>query len=62
MVRPDRDRLAGNVEVDETYWGATQEGKRGRRVAAKTIILVAVERTGKKMGRLRLLRVPGLQR
>ena len=58
MVRPDRDRLAGTVEVDETYWGAAQAGKRGRGAAGKTIILVAVEHTGKKIGRLRLLRVP----
>lgn len=58
MVRPERDRLSGTVEVDETYWGAAQEGKRGRGAAGKTIILVAVEHTGKKMGRLRLLRVP----
>jgi len=58
MVRPDRDRLSGTVEVDETSWGAAQEGKRGRGAAGKTIILVAVEHTGNKMGRLRLLRVP----
>lgn len=58
MVRPDRDRLAGTVEVDETYWGAAQAGKRGRGAAGKTIVLVAVEHTGKKLGRLRLVRVP----
>ena len=33
-------------------------GKRGRGAAGKTMILVAVEHTGKKQGRLRLLRVP----
>ena len=31
MVRPGRDRLKGLVEVDETYWGGEQAGKRGRR-------------------------------
>ena len=52
------DRLSGIVEVDETYWGTTQSGKRGRGATGKVIILVAVEHTGKKLGRIRLLRVP----
>jgi hypothetical protein len=30
MVRPGRDRLTGAVEVDETYWGAVEEGVVGR--------------------------------
>ena len=29
MVRPGRERLAGVVEVDETYWGAEEEGVSG---------------------------------
>ncbi len=58
MVRPDRDRLSGTVEVDETYWGAAHAGKRGRGATGKLIILVAVEHTGNKLGRLRLLRIP----
>jgi len=58
MVRPDRDRLAGVVEVDETYWGTAQSGKRGRGAAGKVLILIAVEHTGNKLGRLRLLRIP----
>lgn len=61
MVRPDRDRLSGTVEVDETYWGTAQIGKRGRGAAGKVLILVAVEYTGKKLGRLRLLRIPDLR-
>lgn len=31
MVRPDRDQLAGNVEVDETYLGLEEPGVKGRR-------------------------------
>jgi transposase-like protein len=61
MVRPGRDSLAGTVEVDETYWGARQPGKPGRSIAGKTIILVAVEHTGARLGRLRLARVPDVQ-
>ena len=30
MVRPGRDLLAGTVEVDESYWGGLNEGRRGR--------------------------------
>lgn len=58
MVRPGRDRLQGVVQVDETFWGSAQTGKRGRGAAGKTLILVAVEHTGRKLGRLRLLRIP----
>ena len=58
MVRPGRDRLHGVVPVDETCWGSEQPGKRGRGAAGKTLILVAVEHTGRKLGRLRLLRIP----
>jgi transposase-like protein len=58
MVRPGRDRLQGVVQVDETYWGREQTGKRGRGAAGKTLILVAVEHTGRKLGRLRLRRIP----
>jgi transposase-like protein len=58
MVRPGRDRLQGVVQVDETYWGRAQSGKRGRGAAGKTLILVAVEHTGRKLGRLRLQRIP----
>jgi len=61
MVRPDRDSLSGTVEVDETYWGAAHAGKRGRGAAGKIIILVAVEHTGNKLGRLRLQRIPDFQ-
>ena len=58
MVRPGRDRLTGTVEVDETYLGAPQTGKRGRGAAGKTIVLVAVEHEGRRLGRLRLCRIP----
>ena len=41
MVRPGRDRLAGTVEVDETFLGGPQPGKRGRGAAGKVLVLVA---------------------
>jgi len=57
MVRPGRDRLRGTVEVDETYWGAKEEGVTGRKIEDKSLILVAVEIRGRAMGRIRLRRV-----
>jgi len=61
MVRPDRDRLSGTVEVDETFWGAAKSGKRGRGADGKTLILVAVEYSERKIGRIRLQRIPDVQ-
>lgn len=57
MVRPGRDRLRGTVQVDETYWGAWEEGHRGRKHRKKSLIVVAVEREGRKIGRARIHRV-----
>jgi hypothetical protein len=58
MVRPDRDRLVGRVEVDETYIGNAEVGLAGRGALKKALIAVAVEEEGRKIGRIRLRRVP----
>ena len=42
------------LEVDETYLGGPQEGKRGRGAFGKEIVFVAVEIRGRKIGRIRL--------
>jgi len=60
MVRPDRDRLRGVVEVDETYWGSEEPGVVGRRTEAKALLLVAAEEDGAGIGRVRLRRIPDL--
>jgi len=57
MVRPGRDRLTGVVEVDETFLGAPQPGKRGRGAGGKTLVLIAAQADGKKIGRIRLARI-----
>ena len=57
MVRPGRDRLTCEIEVDETYVGGTEEGKRGREVEKKSIVVVAAEKNGRAIGRIRLKRV-----
>lgn len=57
MVRPNRDRLSGTVEVDETLVGGKRQGKPGRGSENKTLVLVAVEWLDNHMGRIRLKRV-----
>jgi hypothetical protein len=51
MVRPGRDRLSGEVEVDETYVGGTEEGVHGRETHDKAIVAVAAEVRGRAIGR-----------
>ena len=62
MVRPGRDRLSGVVEVDATYWGAEEPGLIGRLTENKTLLAVAVEEDGRKIGRIRLSTIPDLTR
>lgn len=58
MVRPGRDRLAGRVEVDETYVGDDEEDVRGRQTETKAIVAVAIEVLEPRgFGRARLRRV-----
>jgi transposase-like protein len=57
MVRPGRDRLTGEIEVDETYVGGPEEGKRGREIEKKSVGMVAAEKEGWGIGRIRLRRV-----
>jgi transposase-like protein len=53
-VRPDRERLSGIVEVDETFVGGRTAGKRGAG-SDKVPVMVAVEQLGKhRCGRVRL--------
>lgn len=54
MVRPNRDKLNGVVEINETLVGGVQTGKRGRGADGKTLVLVAAEDTQEGVGRIRL--------
>jgi transposase-like protein len=59
MVRPGRDRLAGRVEVDETYVGGVEPGASGRETHTKSIVVIVAEAHGRRaIGRIRLARVP----
>ena len=57
MVRPGRDKLDGEVEVDETYVGGSETNVRGRKTIQKSIVAVAVEIRGRGSGRIRMSRV-----
>ena len=57
MVRPGRDRLRGAVEVDETIVGGESEHF-GRNVGEKCWVVVAAEKEGAGIGRIRLAVVP----
>ena len=57
MVRPGRDLLTGQVEVDEAYAGGEEEGLPGRLNLKKALIVVAVEADGPGIGRIRMRQV-----
>jgi len=57
MVTPGRERLRGEVEVDETFVGAPDTGAHGRQIIDKTLVVVAAEKDGPGIGRIRLRRV-----
>jgi transposase-like protein len=57
MVDPDRSQLAGTVEVDETWIGGKQAGIKGsrqRKGRKALMVVLAVERRERSLGRLRL--------
>jgi transposase-like protein len=58
MVGPGRDLLEGPVEIDETYIGGPEEGVRGRETEKKSVIVIAAEKRGRGVGRIRLRRIP----
>ena len=63
MVCPERDRLSGHVEVDETYVGSEpQPGPRGRGALRKTLVGIAAEQDGGKIGRIRMQTLPDVSK
>jgi transposase-like protein len=61
MVFPNRDKLSGKVEIDETFVGGVAEGKRGRGAENKSLVVIAVEVLPKGTGRVRLGLIPSAE-
>ena len=64
VVNVARERLHGEVEVDETWIGGEQAGLRGSRQLQgrrAALVLVAVEKRGKASGRARMRVIPDFQ-
>lgn len=61
MVTPGRSKLAGDVEIDETYVGGEEhDGKRGRGTENKSLVVIGVEllEGRNQLGRVRMQVVP----
>lgn len=58
MVRPNREKLHGEVEVDETIVGGKRSGRRGRDSKGNPLVVIAAEQEGKKIGRIRMQYIP----
>jgi hypothetical protein len=54
MIRPDRDRLSGWIEVDETLVGGLEEGVSGRQTSKKSWVVIAAQADGAGIGRIRM--------
>lgn len=59
MVRADREQLAGEVEVDESFVGGAQRGGKRGRGTEQSLVAIAVElKEGQGFGRVRMRQVP----
>ncbi len=59
MVRSERERLSGDVEVDEALIGGVEHGGKRGRGTSKSVVAIAVEILDPKgFGRLRMRHVP----
>jgi len=54
MVNPERAKLSGRVELDETYIGGIDEGAQGRQHGDKALVVVAAQAHGRGVGRVRM--------
>jgi transposase-like protein len=60
MIRAEREMPGPVVEVDETYIGGEEKGKKGRGAEKKSLVVAAVELSAdrKRLGRTRLAKIP----
>lgn len=60
MVRSERERLSGTVEVDESLVGGVEHGgKRGRGTGKPTVVIAVEVKEPKGFGRVRMRHIPG---
>ncbi len=60
MVRPGRDLLSGEVEVDESYVGGPTVGASGRGTGKALVAIAAQCRPEGRIGRIRLAAIPDM--
>ena len=59
MVRSERGRLVGGVEIDETFIGGSKEGGKRGRGSSKSMVVIALEvKEPKGFGRVRMRHIP----
>lgn len=58
MILPERNRLKGTVEVDETFIDGIGAGTKGREAETKSLLVIAVEVEEKKLSRIRFRIIP----
>lgn len=58
MVRPGRDSLTGEVEVDETYVGGVEKSGGRRHLGNKALVVIAAQAAGEGIGRIRMRCIP----
>lgn len=58
MIRPGREFLSGEVEVDEIFVGGVEEGGGRRHIGHKALVAIAAEIRGPATGRIRMKRIP----
>lgn len=62
MVLADREKLSGEIEIDETLVGGKKSGKRGRGAEGKVLVIIAIEVKEYGTGRVRLAIIPDASR
>jgi hypothetical protein len=65
MVAPEREKLRGTIEMDETWVGGLQAGLKGSRQLKgrkAALVIVAIERRGTGIGRVRMEVIPDFAR